>query len=117
MKKSLFILFCFILSGAANAYWPMNTEKQKTETINLKKFNHQNSEKPADYKLENEISLNPPLADSKPISISIDEPGDLNWDAAFNIDKSQETRPLFQFMESYPIENLEIKFRLLDAKF
>ncbi len=113
MKKSLLILFCFILSGAANAYWPMNAEKQKTETINLKKL----SEKPADYKLENEISLNPPLADSKPISISIDEPGDLNWDAAFNIDKPQEARPLFQFIESYPIENLEIKFRLLDAKF
>ena len=71
--------------------------------------------------MQNEIATEEPSADGSLISISLADPKDMNWNGALEINPAQNTlnteKISLPFMESYPIENLEIKLRLLDAKF
>jgi hypothetical protein len=54
------------------------------------------------------------------ISVNFSNPNDLNWDAVQGTADSGSLRPAsvtIPFLDSYPIQNIEIKFRLLNEKF
>ncbi len=67
----------------------------------------------------------PALQDSiiSRISINTDSPLDMNWAASVDSVADTEMSPLMPysvvlpFLEKYPIENLEIKLKLLNVKF
>lgn len=122
MKKLLLFLFCFILSDySANADGIFNTSKQKNQDSDAPSHNYQIPEKFDYYNLGNEIATEEPSTDSSLISISLSDPKDMNWKGALEINPPQDNltkdKLILPFMESYPIENLEIKLRLLDARF
>lgn len=122
MKKLLLFLFCFILSApSANADGIFNTAKKKNKAPDASVHNYQIPEKFDYYKLQNKTVPEEPSTDSSLVSISLSDPKDMNWSGALEINPPQDTldteKIILPFMESYPIENLEVKLRLLDAKF
>lgn len=53
------------------------------------------------------------------ISINTDNPLDLNWTGALELSDPtmRPTGVVIPFLEQYPIENLEVKFKLLNLRF
>ncbi len=115
-------MFFLICAGpAANADEIFNTKNQKNKSPDSSVRNYQIPEKIDYYDFENKVTTEKPSNDSSLISISLSDPKDMNWKGALEINPPQDNltkdKIILPFIESYPIENLEIKLRLLDATF